>query len=277
MYERTYHKTVLKTEAKEDKKKKPHINWRLILRILIAAVVVAGIVILIRLPRLQVKNITVVGVNVVDPGDITEFVHQQLQGNRLFILPKSSIFLVPDHALEKNIKKHFSRLQTVYVQRANFSTLNVSVTEYQGVYLWCTDDTTCYFMDQNGVAFAPAPYFSGNAYPKIFTGSIKVLPFQAVTSSQVATIALMRDRLSAIGIDPAEFHFDGEHELDVDFNHKGHPALLKFDPTTSVKDALVALYTGLRTNPLASDFHDPNKVLQYIDLRFANRVVFKFQ
>lgn len=276
MYERTYHKAVLKAETKEAKKKTA-INWRLLLLIAIGAVVIAGIVILIRLPRLQVKNVAVVGANVVDPGDVTEFVNQQLQGKTLFILPKSSIFLVPTHRLEKNIKKQFSRLQTVSINRTNFSTLSVAIKEYQGVYLWCIDETTCYFMDQNGVAFASAPYFSGNAYPKIFTGPLQPLPFQAVNPAQLDTIALLISRLPAIGINPEEFHFVSGHELAVDFNHDGSPAQLLFDPTIDTKQALVALYTGLRTNPLATKFRDATQVLQYVDLRFSNRVVYKFQ
>lgn len=276
MYERTYHKTVLKTDEKQAKRKSRS-NWRLIVRVVIAIAIITGITILTRLPRLQVSTVEVVGANVADPGDISEFVKEQLQGHRLFIFPKSSIFLVPEHSLEKNIKHAFSRFQTVVVSRKNFSTVLVSVTEYQGMYLWCTADTDCYFMDQNGIAFAPAPYFTGSAYPKIFVGTIQNVPFQAVTDDQISMITLLTDRLSAIGIVPEELHFVSEHELDVNFNHNGHQAQLIFDPVNSISDALVDLYTGLRTNPLASKFHDQNDVLQYIDLRFSNRVVYKFQ
>jgi cell division septal protein FtsQ len=276
MYEQTYHKTVLKTDAKNTREKKP-VNWKSVMRLLIGATVIAGIIVLIRLPRLQVKTVNVVGANVADPGDISEFVQEQLQGNKLFIFPKTSIFLVSARSLEKNIKKQFPRFQMVSVTRANFSTLTVSVTEFQGIYLWCTDESTCYFMDQNGTAFAPAPYFSGNAYLKIFAGQPQALPFQAVSSAQLNEITLLIGRLSSIAINPEEFHFINDHELDVDFSHNGHQAQLLFDPTMNVNSALETLYTGLRTDPLMTKFHDASQVLQYIDLRFANRVVYKFQ
>ncbi|HTH92890.1 MAG TPA: FtsQ-type POTRA domain-containing protein [Candidatus Paceibacterota bacterium] len=277
MYERTYHKTVLKDDEKESKKKEARVNWKLLLRITVAIVIIAAIIFVIRIPRAQVTHITVEGAKVVDPGDITEFIQQNLQGKELFVLPKSSIFLVPIHKLEKRIKQQFSRVQTVSINRVNFNTLSVSITEYQGVYLWCIDESTCYFMDQNGVAFTSAPYFSGDAYPKIFSGSMQNIPFQAVTSAQLADISLLLDRLATIGITANEFHFNSIHELDVDFTHEGRPAVLMFDPTTSISDALTDLYTGLRTNPLATKYRDTSKVLQYIDLRFSNRVVYKFQ
>ncbi len=285
MYERTYHKTVLKQEEKDVDKKNSRgkagalreWNWKLIIGIVSAVILLVGSVLLIRAPRLQVRTIEVNGAHVADPGDITEFVNSQLQGNKLFILPRSSIFLAPEHAIEKALKAQFPRLQTVEVDRKNFSTLSINVTEFQGMYLWCTADADCYFMDQNGIAFATAPYFSGTAYPKIFNGTASTLPFQAVTADQLTMVSLLLSRLPSLGIDPAEFHFVSDHELDVDFNHDGHQAQLIFDPTSNTADALQVLFTGLRTNPLAGKFRDASQVLQYIDLRFSNRIVYKFQ
>lgn len=276
MYERTYHKAVLKTDTKGSKKRH-QINWRLIARIVVAIAIVVGIIFLIRLPRAQVSTIDVEGATVVYPGDVSEFVKNQLEGNKLGILPRSSIFLVPADSLAKEIQTAFPRFQTVQVTRKNFSTLVVTVSEYQGVYLWCSDETTCYFMDQQGMVFASAPYFSGNAYPKIFIGSLQRLPFSALTPAQVATVALLVDHLTTLGIVPSEFHYVSDHELDIYFVHNGQQSTLLLDPTIDVNESLTALYTGLRTNPLATEFRDATKVLQYIDLRFTDRVVYKFQ
>jgi hypothetical protein len=277
MYERTYHKTVLKTETKGMKRKGRRINWRLVVLIAGTVVVIVGIIFLIRLPKVQVKTIDVQGTNVAYPGDVSAFVQMQLQGNKLFVLPRSSIFLVPTHTLEKEIKAAFPRFQTVTVTRKNFSTLLVNVTEYQGVYLWCADTSDCYFMDQNGMVFAPAPYFSGDAYPKIFIGTLQTLPFQALTPVQISSVSVLVDHLTALGITPSEFHYISDRELDVYFVHNSQQATLMIDPTMNIDDVLTVLVTGLRTDPLATNFRDPNKMLQYIDLRFLDRVVYKFQ
>ncbi len=277
MYERTYHKAVLKAEQKQPKKGQTRINWKRVLWIIGTLVALTAIVFLIRLPRVQVKNIEVNGTNVAYPGDVSEFVQNQLRGNKLFILPKTSIFLIPTHTLEKDIAAAFPRFQTVTINRKNFSTISVNVTEYQGVYLWCVDSDTCYFMDQNGMAFAPAPYFSGDAYPKIFNGTLQQIPFQAVTAGQLAIIATLMSHVPSLGIEPSEFHFDSAHQLRMTFIHNGQQSMLLFDPTSSINDAITALFTGLRTDPLASKFRDANRVLQYIDLRFSDRVVYKFQ
>lgn len=279
MYERTYHKTVLKTDEKSSKKggRQIRLNWKLIAWIVGGAIVITGMVLLIRLPKVQVSTIEVSGVNVVDPGDVSEFVKNTLQGNRLGVLPRTSIFLISTHRLENEIKNAFPRLQTVTVSRKSFSSIAVNATEYQGMYLWCVDSATCYFMDQNGMVFASAPYFSGNAYPKIFTGALQPLPFQAVTPAQISGITLILDHLNSLGIVPSEFHYVTNHELDIYFIHNSQQTTLGFDPSMDIRDQLTALFTGLRTEPLASEFHDQTKVLQYIDLRFLDRVVYKFQ
>ncbi len=276
MYEKTYHKTVLKNDTKTELPQS-RVNWKRILWIVIFVVVITGTIVLIKLPRMQVATIEVTGANVADPGDVSEFVKMQLQGKKLFFLPKTSIMLIPEHTLEKELKEQFPRFQTVSVSRKNFSTITIAVSEYQGVYLWCSDVDTCFFMDQNGVVFAPAPIYSGSAYPKIFASTVQPVPFQALNDEQNDTVTLLLAKLPAILITPTEFHFVGDHELDVIFNHDGHQSSIIFDPTTDIQAALNVLFTGLRTNPLATKFHDQAMVLQYIDLRFSNRVVYKFQ
>jgi hypothetical protein len=276
MYERNYHKTVLKTEEKPAKKG-TRINWKLIILLTALAIVLVGSVFIIRLPSWQVKDVEVAGAQVADPGDVKEFIQNELKGNKLFFLPRTSIVLVPERSLEKKLKEQFPRFQTVSVSRKSFSALTVTVSEYQGIYLWCVDDNTCYFMDEKGIAFAPAPYFSGSAYPKIFVGEAHEVPFQALSAAQLEMTQLLLTRLPAISIIPTEFHYLSDHKLEVHFNHDGHQAMLIFDPTTDTLQALQALFTGLRTNPLATKFRDSGEVLEYIDLRFSNRVVYKFQ
>lgn len=274
MYEKSYHSAVLKTEKKPEKRSK--VNWKLVLGLFAVVAVIGGIVVLIKLPAWQVRNVEVEGAHVADPGDVREFVMAELQGKRLFFLPKTSILMVPEHRLEKGLKDHFSRFQTVEVDRKNFSTILVTVSEFQGVSLWCKDQDTCFFMDQNGIAFAKAPVFSGSAYPKVFVGEVQPLPFQALTMEQEKMVELLLERLPPIMINPTEFYFKGERKLEVVFNHGGNQAKLIFDPTVDMQKALNALFSGLRTNPLATKFHDSSKVLEYIDVRFSNRVVYKF-
>lgn len=281
MYERTYHDRVLKNEENTSPKKKRFFRPRLRLKtilITIGCIALVGIcVTLTRLTRLQIASVEIEGTNVADPTEVSTFVFGQLQGTRLYVFPRTSIILAQTRRLERNLRTAFPRFETVRVMRTGLSRLTITVSEYGGAYLWCTDATQCLFMDKNGVVFAEAPYFSGSAYPKVFIGAQADLPFRPITTEQLALIELLTERLNAISIAPTEFHFVSEHNLEIVFLHNSTMSKIMIDPTLSIETSLEALFTALRTQPLSAKYQDASRILQYIDLRFENKVVYKFQ
>lgn len=274
MYERTYNSRVLKTEDKKPQKRKGF-PWKSVLIASGVAVVLVGIVFLVRVPRFQVKTINVVGTNVVDPSDISQFGLNTLEGTYAWVLPKTSIFLVSNDTMANLIAKRFPRLKSVEVDRDGMNSLRVTVVEFPGVYLWCDD--ACAFMDEQGTVFADAPYFSGSAYLKIYIGTREQYPFVPITVAQIQMVAYLKERLEAIDIAPVSVRFDSDRRLIVGFIHHTHEAGIYFDPTEDIDQALETLYSGLRTEGVARQYHDSSKVLQYLDVRFANKLIYKFQ
>lgn len=275
MYERTYNSRVLKTEEKPSKKQKGRFPWK---RVLIIAAIVAllvGSVVLMRAPKFQVVTVHVEGANVSDPVDISQFALNTLGGKYLWILPKTSVFLVNNDSIATAIKEVFPRLKEVEVDRDGASSLRVTVIEYPGVYLWCDD--ACAFMDETGTVFADAPYFSGSAYLKLYIGGREQYPFTPITVDQVAMVSTLKSRLEAIDIVPLAMKFESPHKLSIYFAHFTHEAVIYVDPNEDIDQALNTLYSGLRTESVARQYHDPNKVLQYLDVRFANKLIHKFQ
>lgn len=272
MYERTYNKTVLPQGGSPERKPFP---WKKMIIIGSCVALITGAIFFIRAPRLQVRTVDVVDTHVADPVEVSQFVLGELSGHYLWILPKSSIVLVAPGTLALRIKEQFPRFRAVSVDRASVHSLTVTVDEYAGTYLWCDDE--CSFMDEQGIVFADAPIFSGSAYLKIYNGSRQSFPFQGLSQNELAMVSMIRERLTAIGIDPIEFRFENEHKLSVIFVHNTSEARIFFDPTSDIESALQALYTGLRTDPLMRLYHDKAQVLQYLDIRFDSKVVYKFQ
>ena len=275
MYERTYHTRVLKQDMLP--KERTAFPWKRMLWTVMFVGGLIGVVLLIRAPFLQINTVTVEGVHVVDPDTVSQYAISILEGKRLMLFPKKSTLLLSTRAIQRAVATSFPRFETVAVSRDSLHSLVVSVQEYDGVYLWCIADTDCYFMDARGIVFASAPYFSGTAYPKVYRGEKQVIPFEPLTPDMLANVALLEGGLKQSGIVPTDYHFIGDHELDVGFVHDGKPAQLLFDPTRPVKDTLEILYSGMRAPAFAKSFHDNTKVLQYIDLRFSNKMVYKFE
>lgn len=281
MYERTYRARALSKQDEPSKKKRRRgrlpLPGKRARRAVLAAVVAAGLALLIRWPTLQVKTIDVVGTKVADPEDVVRFVQSQIAGDYAYVLPKASMLLVPTASIAKWTKRQFPRFETVDVRRKGVDGLIVTVDEYDGTSLWCERDDACFFMTDDGIVFAPAPIFSGDAYIKIFVGAPSALPFTPLSADEQTLIAALIDRLPSIGIAPAEFHGVSDHELDVYFTHFGQHARLMIDPSIDGDAMLEDLATGLETDPLKTLFHSERQSLEYLDARFANKVIYKFK
>ncbi len=276
MYERTYSSRVLNTEEKKHRKGGRQIPWRKIWITLGTIAVFTGLVVFIRAPRFQVKEVNVVGTNVADPIEVSQFVLGKLQGNFVRVLPRSSILLISPDKLTKEVAAAFPRFKSVKVDRDSFSSLRVDVAEYGGMYLWCDTEDTCSFMDETGTVFADAPYFSGSAYTKIVSGARQEYPFAPITAEQLALVGHLKEKLAAIEIVPLSFAFESDHKLVVAFIHHSNRAVILFNPNEDADVMLGTLYSGLRTNPVSALYHNESKVLEYLDVRFANKLIYKF-
>ena len=274
MYQRSYHERVLKHDGPAPV---PRISWKKIIYIASGLAVAVGIIWCIKTPRFQITQVSVQGANVADPTELSQFVLDQLDGRYLYFFPKTSVILVSPDNLARAINVQYPRFRSVVVSRDSMRSLKVTVDEYSGLYLWCDGDEVCSFMDETGTVFADAPYFSGSAYLKIYKGDREAYPFSALTQDETTRITHIYEQLRAIDIDPISVSFDTPQTLRVVFVHKGARARILFDPSKDIDTQLEVLYSGLRTQPLASMYHSSTQVLEYLDVRFDNKLVYKFQ
>ena len=132
-------------------------------------------------------------------------------------------------------------------------------------------------MDKQGVVYSKAPVFSGTAYPKIIVDAeVQQLPFQGMVLSEVERISELESRLSEINITPTAFSYSSPREIRIDFLHNKTIATIQIDRATPTQTSLEYIFSGIRTEPLSSLFHNPEKKLLYIDVRFPSKVVYKF-
>jgi cell division septal protein FtsQ len=275
MYERTYRSSILKKEVKSVPQAPKRFPWKRFFLILALIAILGGFVYLIKAPWLQVRDVAVTGTNVADPDEISRSVQAMLEGRNLYIFPKTSMLVLSVPRIEARLKEQFSRLSSVSINRTSAHSLLVEVQEYDGKYLWCQEGDDCSFMDENGIVFAPAPVFSGSAYIRFYGGMQEELPFTAISKEQLAYVETIINRLEAISLHPTIFTFITDHNLAVSFIHRDTEAKIYFEPTKDLDAALQTLYTGMRSPAFISQY--TSKPLEYIDLRFSNKMVYKFK
>jgi cell division septal protein FtsQ len=253
-----------------------------LLSIFFSAVYLSG------LNSLNINNIEISGNKVVDTETIKTIVEQQLAGKYFGLFPKTNILFYPQNKIKNALQNQIKRLQDINLSLKNNNILQISVYERTPEYLWCGENLPslggglpansqagigegseqCYFMDENGYIFDEAPYFSGEVYFK-FYGSIQ--NFKQLVS--------FNDILIGLGLKPISLFITNDGDIQIFLSGSSLAATPKIILRANADFEKVAenLETALSTEPLQSEFKNKYSSLQYIDLRFGNKVYYKFQ
>jgi hypothetical protein len=136
---------------------------------------------------------------------------------------------------------------------------------------------SCSFMDENGFIFQPAPSFSGGIF-------VKFIDQRQATSSSIENAAIGKETISepelqkllsfekllgsqAITVSKIILKKNGEYEI---YLKEGWYILLnsKNEPNPSFNNLLLVLDSNIK---------EKRPQLEYIDLRFGNKVFFKYK
>ena len=263
-----------KIRALKEKRRKAKKRLRVLLAILFI-VLVGGAVYAARYPKLQLEKVIVSGNQVIDTSDITAIANADLAGNYAYVIPHRNSFFYPKKKIIADLIQKFPRFNTVQVWRQDLSTVLVTVTEVRGHALWCGEDTTlaaatstpvsaapnpCYFTDDQGKIVSLAPQYSGNVYLRFYGGTIDPSDKLVGLGFNVRALEIGTDDTNTFLVDVAP----------------GKTATIPF-----LKDddygTLVANLTVTMAQPEVIAKMKADKAnLQYIDLRFTNKVYYKF-
>lgn len=236
--------------------------------------------------KIRISNISIQGNSVVLSKDIKTEISKLLVGNYFWIFPKNDIFIYPKQQIKKDILKTFSRIDKVEIKMADLNTIDVVVNERVPFALWCGNSLyetgrtildKCYFLDKNGFIFIQAPDFSGNVYFE-FYGVVKNgnVGQQFLPKKEFERIISFKDLLINANIKVNKFLID-KNNGDYTFylNNKDKTEIF-FNKSEDFNKMFYNLKSAINTK--TSDTGEKNifKNLKYIDLRFKDKVLFKF-
>ncbi len=299
-------RNVLNSPRLEELKRKRRriLRNKILVYFFIFLAVLIGLVFLSRWKKINIENVVISGNEIIDTEALDKVVRSDIAGNYLWIFPKTNFLIYPKNKIKNDLALQFKRLSNISINEKNFKTLEINVSEYEGEYTWCGDvlppasaggaqaslpavggeiNNKCYFLDTNGYVFDEAPYFSGNVYLKFFgkidrntelaTG-FSFLPhtFEKVISF-VDNLQKMGLKISAVFVKT-----DGDMELYLSsgVSLSNMPKII-FKANADFEKLAENLQAALSVEPLQSDFKKKYSSLQYIDLRFGNKVYYKFR
>lgn len=279
-------------QERKRKKRKIRRN-KTILTLLTLLLIIIGSSFLSKWQRMNIQNIVVIGNKVIDTKDITNIIQKNLTGNYYNLFSKKNALIYPKKAIETELHSKFPRLKDIALDLKGLVTLEVNLSERLATYTWCgntlpketenLEELKCYFMGETGYIFDEAPFFSGDVYFRFFGKTVGDKNSPIGTSflpnnfeNHVSFIEeLLNMTLKPIGMLINE-NDDVEILLSSTTSLSNAPKII-FKYGTDLSKLRENLKTALDTDPLKSQLLTKYSSLKYIDLRFGNKVYYKFK
>lgn len=242
--------------------------------------------------HIVIDKVTITGTHIIDQGDIESEIYKDISGKYIHLFSKANSFIYPHDKIYNNLRFNFPRIEALSVYRDNLKTLHIDISERTGSFLYCgssipeiKDDVgeNCYFIDNDGFIFDKAPYFSGNVYFKYYmtleSDIINPLGKQMISIDKFHKLARFIDMITSLGFKPIYIVTDQDNTNSLYLNHGGNNTIPKIifkndDDFDIIQDNLSV---AMKKKEFADEINSKYNTLLYIDLRFENKVLYKFQ
>lgn len=226
--------------------------------------------------RFRIRDITLSGFSRTSDTLARLKLEQELSKKYAYVIPRDSLWMQNTRALEALLIESFPTLKKVDVRREFPRSLRVHAIEYDAWGVLCHGNNAkeeCFWIDRDGVAFALAPNFTGIIVPKINDERSQEYRIgnTYMNPALMNLVAFFNERtMSDDTLQSLQFIIDAHDETLRMRTRAGWDILLlaSNDPEKS--------YRNLKT-ALSSEIKDAVANLEYIDLRFGNRVFYKFK
>lgn len=248
---------------------------RIAFYILGTAVLLWAVAFLLRLDFMAVQNISVEGNEFVDGEAVGRIVDEELDGSYWLIVPRDNAFFYPAQKIEERIRNEFPRVFAVDA-RVDSNTLTVAIIERQPHSLWCSGEDKCFFIDETGIVYAPAPMFSDNVF-FVFRGVLdpeNALGQQYLPQTLFEELNEFLGWLALLDFFPGHMNALAEDSFVIS---TANGAEIIIGTEDSFKDTFQNLETVMQDEDLMNSKRQEYSDLEYVDLRFGNKVFYKLK
>lgn len=275
-------KTAPAKEKKRDVKKPVPLKTRR--RRIRAGIVAGGIVLLVVLlygvhwfsyrPSVRISTVSVRGAMLQEPGDVSNYVSEQLRAGAGGFIARDNIFAYPKEELRAGIVRSFPRLKSVRIGRGGMfgTTLIVNVDEHTAYATWCTESNACYVFNDTGLIFAGTERAGKPELPYTFIAGLDgQTPIGAVfLPGKLQGVLDLLQRMREARFVPTTVHVLDEQDYTIALTNG-------FTIKAAFGQDIDTIVHNLELVSVSPALRGKEANLEYIDLRFGNRVYYKFK
>lgn len=230
--------------------------------------------------RFAIADVIVHGNKVIEGEVLGAHALRALEGKYLGLFKKDNTLIYPKDALQALLYDMYSRIKDISISRDGAKALDVFVEEYEPFALWCGSEHTpneqCYFIDDTGYIFDVAPNFSGDVYIRYYGDVGTTTPLRAsyTTPETMKRIADFLVLLEKVSFEPLAFVVTPDQDYVIEV--RGGVSLL-ITPDAPLVQVLENLAVVTESEKFRDAMQDSERTLEYIDMRFDNKVFYRFQ
>ena len=255
--------------------------------------IVVGLSFLSKIKDLSVASITVEGVHVIDGEDVKNEIYQNLEGNYMYLFSRANFLIYPKDQIFEDLVTVFPRIESLDISIDKNRNLLIKIEERKGAFLYCGDaipennlmvGENCFFVNNDGLIFDKAPYFSGNIYFKFYLPVLgeyqDILGRQMLEPEDFHRVVRFVDGIEKFGFKPTHFlinNNDSNVYVYLKAKTGSQAPYIFFKNTSQYEDVLADLELSMKNKDFTEDIFSKYDNLLYLDLRMKNKIYYNFK
>ncbi len=259
--------------ARKERRRKTR---RLLFFSIFGAALTVGILYFLNTPRFLLSQVAVSGADETTRSEVKALAERTLSGMYLGLISRAHPFFYPKTELVGQVLAAFPQFSRVDISRDGLSALRLGVTLRTPAALWCSGEA-CAYLDANGIAFADAPTGSEQLYYRLSkendSAGATLIGTEVLAPERLAALFAFFQQLENKGLVPLQANFTATGSVVVSLRSG---ARLFIQESEGYDTALKQLEVLLRESGLIPRQGTTQELnLDYIDLRYGNKVYFK--
>ena len=238
----------------------------------------AGAIASFRLPYLQIREITISGLESFETRAVEERIGSLLDGTYFFLLPRRSYFLADTRALAEDLGREFPQMREIRAAKRFPDELQVAVTErsFWGISCNTSGDALplqCVYIDPTGFAYEEAPQVTGALILAVERdGEPPAVGQTVIESAMMERLRLLKEGFGEAG-DVMITGFELRKRIPTEIRARTSDGFM----LVLSRDDDFARMFGVLKRVLDEEIKEKRERLEYIDLRFGNKVFYKWK
>ena len=227
-------------------------------------------------PKVTIHSIKIEGMKEASEEKIRTTAVEVLDDSRWHVLSRRSVFWYPKAEIRDALFAAIPRLELIHMETDGFwkrPELVIIVAEREPVAIWCrVTGSPCYLLDASGFIFAEVPSVEPIGSARFLGGFVSSQdPIgQYFLPTQFERVQQLLRSLRDAGFEPESFLVSNEYDYDIAFSSGLH-VYASFEQHPEV------IVSNLQTALSSDALRGKDSEIEYVDLRFGNRVYFRLK